>query len=91
MVLPEPVAEMVTLFPETGLLNWSFKVMVMVEPDRLSTVNRLGEAETVETLADTAPTVNVTVTVLVNVMLSVVSVAETVFVSDLVDLILAVV
>jgi hypothetical protein len=51
----------------------------------------VGEIITVDTLADTAPGVKVTVTVLINAMLSVVSVADIVLVSATVDLMVAVV
>lgn len=63
----------------------------MVEPVVESTDKFVGEAAIVDTLADTAPAVNVTVAVLVRVILSVVSVADMVFTSALVDLITAVV
>jgi hypothetical protein len=63
----------------------------MVEPEVLSTDNVVGEAEIVDTLADTAPTVKVTLTVLINVIPSVVLVAETFLISAFVDLSMAVV
>lgn len=49
-----------------------------------------GETEIVDTVAETTPEVNTTVAVLVIAILSVVSVAETVLVSALVDFITAV-
>lgn len=91
MVLPVPVADMVTFFPLTGLLLASSKVMVTVAPVVLSVDTEVGEAEMVEVLAEIGPAVNVTVAVLVRLMLSGVTVAEMVLLSAFVDLILAVV
>lgn len=90
-VLPVPVAAMVTFFPLTTLLLASFSVMVTVIAAVLSATAEAGDAVIVEALADTAPAVKVTVAVLVRLMLSVVSVADIVFASALVDLITAVV
>lgn len=63
---------------------------MIVDPEVLSTDKLVGKAEMVETLADTAPMVKVTATVLDSVILSVVSVAETVLASALVDFRIAV-
>lgn len=63
----------------------------MVEVAVSSATNEVGEAEIVDTVAETAPTVKVTVVVLVKAILSVVSVAEMVLVSTTVDFIIAVV
>ena len=85
------MADIDIFFPETRLPKASVKTMVMVEPEVLSTDKEANDTEIVETLADTAPGVNTNVAVFVSVMPSVVSVAEMVFVSALVDLIVAVV
>lgn len=90
MVLPEPVAETVTFFPETGLPLASFKVTVIVAPVVLSTDKDVGETKIVDVVADTGP-VKVTETVLVKAMLSVVSVAETVLAPASNDFMVAVV
>lgn len=91
MVLPVPVVEMLTLFPLTGLSLASSRVTVTVSPAVLSTEIELGETAIVDLLADTAPGTNMTMAVLVRGKLSVVSVAEMIFVSAFVDLIVAVV
>lgn len=72
------MAETVTFFPETTLPLASFKVTVIVAPAVLSTDKEVGETEMVDVVVDTGP-VKVTETVLVKAMVSVVSVAETVF------------
>lgn len=63
----------------------------MLEVEASSATSVVGEAEIVDTVAETAPTVKVTVVVLVKATLSVVSVAERVLVSTTVDFIIAVV
>lgn len=89
MVLPLPVAETSTVLPETRLLNWSFRVTVIVDPAVLSTDREVGEAVRVEVVADPGPAVNVTTATLAKVILSVVSVAEMFLASALVDFIVA--
>lgn len=79
------MAETETFLPETGLPKASFKVTVIVDIVVLSAGKLAGAAEMVDTLADTAPAVKVTATVLDKATLSVVSVAEIVLVSALVD------
>lgn len=83
------MAETVTFFSETGLPDASFRVTVIVAPAVLSTDKDVGETEMVDIVADTGP-VKVTETVLVKAMVSVVSVAETVFDPASVDFIVAV-
>lgn len=56
----------------------------------LFAVKLVGEAETVDVVSDTAPTVKVAVVVLVKAILSVTSVAEMVLASGLVEVIVAV-
>lgn len=63
----------------------------MVAPFGSSTGTAVGEAEIVDTVAETAPGVKVTVAVVVKAILSVVSVAEMVLSSALVDFMVAVV
>lgn len=62
---------------------------MIVEVEVLLATKVVGEAEIVDTVGDTAPTVNVTVAALVKAILSVVSVAERVLASGLVDFIVA--
>jgi len=74
--LPEPeVWASVTVLPETGLLWASFNVTVIVEVVLPSATTDVGEADTADCAAVTAPAVNVTVAVAVIVTVSVVSVA----------------
>ncbi|MCX5875357.1 MAG: hypothetical protein NT087_03475 [Deltaproteobacteria bacterium] len=72
--LPDPAVS-VTVLPETGLPELSFKVTVTVEVVEPSAVTDAGLAVTVETVALTGPGVKVTVAVWAMVMLSVVSLA----------------
>jgi hypothetical protein len=81
----------VTVLPLTGLPLPSRKVTVIVEIAVPSAVTVVGLAVTVDTVGDTAPTVNVTAAVCVTVMLSVVSVAVTVAVPAVVERIVPVV
>lgn len=62
----------------------------MLEVEELSATRLVGEAVIVDSVADTGPAVNVAATVFDNVMVSVVSVAEMVLVSALVDFIVPV-
>src|SRR5204863_7738641 len=64
-----------TAFPVTGWLFASLRVTVMVEVVVPSAVTEAGLALTVDAVALTGPTVNVTVAVCVTVTLSVVSLA----------------
>ena len=80
---------MLTFLPLTGLSLASNRVTVTVTVS--STDGDEVETEIVDLLAETAPAVKVTVAALVRLMLSVVSVAEMVLTSALVDLIVAVV
>lgn len=89
-VLLVPVAARATFFPLTRLSLASLRVMVTVIVAVLSATAEVGAAAIVDTLADTAPDVKVTVTVLVRLRLSVISVAEIVFASVFVDLMVAV-
>jgi hypothetical protein len=85
MVLPDPVADSVTVAPGIGLPSPSFTVTVMVETtDPLLATIVPGEATTVDCDADTLPTVTVTVAVCVTATPSIV--AETVFVPTSVEL-----
>lgn len=81
---------MLTFFPLTGLSLASSRVTVTVAPEALSTGIEAGETMSVDLLADTGPGVKVTAAVLARAMLSVVSVAEIVFASAFVDLMVAV-
>lgn len=63
---------------------------MIVDVAVLSATSVVREAEIVDTVGDTAPTVKVTVAVAVKVIVSVVSVAERVLASGLVDFIVAV-
>jgi hypothetical protein len=72
--LPEPAAS-VTALPDTGLPLASFNVTVMVEVVDPFAVTLVGEAETVETVADTGPPWKVTDGAWVIVVASLVSVA----------------
>lgn len=85
------VADIVTFFPLTGLPSLSLSVIVTVTPVVLSVDTGLGGIVIVDALAETGPAMKVTVTVLVRVILSIITVVEMVFISALVDLILAVV
>jgi putative transposon-encoded protein len=71
---PEPAAR-VTVLPDTGLPAESFKVTVIVEIVAPSAVTLVGEAATVETVADTVPPWKVIDGAWVMVVESVVSVA----------------
>ena len=73
--VPTEVFASVTVLPETGLLFASVRVTVIVEVVTPSAVTEVGDAATVNTDDDTAPTVKVTVAVPVTVTESVVSVA----------------
>jgi hypothetical protein len=75
----------VTVFPLTGLPLASRNVTVIVEAATPSAVTAPGLALTVETVAETAPAVNVTAAVCVTVMVSVTSVAVIVLVPAVVD------
>jgi preprotein translocase subunit YajC len=75
----------VTVFPLTGLPFPSRSVTVMVEVATPSAVTVAGLAVTVDAVADTVPTVNVTAAVWVIVTVSVVSVAVSVLVPALVE------
>lgn len=90
MVLPLPVAETSTVLPETRLLNWSFRVTVIVDPAVLSTDSEVGEAVRVEVVAEPGPAVKVTTATLAKAILSVVSVAVIFLSSALVDFMVAV-
>ncbi len=81
-VLPLPVAVRATVAPLTGLPLASFAVTVMVEVP-LPAVMDVGDAVTVDWLAETVPPV--TVTVAVCVMATPFTVAEIVEVSAVVD------
>lgn len=89
-MFPVPVADIVTFLPLTGLPLESLSVTVTVIADVLSAMVEEGDAAMVDALADTAPAMNDTVAVWVKLMLSVVSMADIVFVSAWVDLITAV-
>jgi hypothetical protein len=82
---PEDLAS-VTVFPDTGLLLASSRVTVMVEVVLPSAGTEVGEAATVDTDADTAPAVNVTVAVCVITIESVESVAVKTSAAAVVDL-----
>ena len=71
--------------PDTTLLFTSFNVTVIVEVVVPSAVTELGEAETVDWAAVTAPAVKVTVAVWVTVIVSVVSVAVNTSTAAVVD------
>lgn len=90
MVFPVPVVEMVTLLPLIGLLLLSSNVMVTVIDKFPSATADVGEADIIDVAPDIGPEVKVTVVVLIRLMLSVVLVADIVFVSAFVDLIVAV-
>jgi hypothetical protein len=75
----------VTVLPLTGLLFTSRNVIVIVDVATPFAVTVVGLASTVEVAGETAPAVNVTEAVWVTVIASVVSVAVSVLVPDVVD------
>jgi hypothetical protein len=85
------VAARLTVLPLTGLLFASRKITVIVDVATPSAVTVVGLAVTVDVVADTAPTVNVTEAVWVTVIVSVVSVAVIVAVPAVVEAIVPVV